>query len=91
MNEIAEFPCQCGAGFTDLDHLNGKTVSDRTLTIYTKIAPVLCRVLTRIRVNTESPCKLKWDEGHSLCIHVATRDTAADDERWSIGKPGLRI
>jgi hypothetical protein len=41
---------------------------------------VLCRVLTRICVNTESPCKLKWDEGHSLCIHVATRDTAADDE-----------
>jgi len=80
VSDVPDFQCNCGAGWTDTNHVLGQTLLDRTLTVFTKIAPVQCRVLTRICTNKEFPCKLKWDEGESRCIHVVTRDTAAGDE-----------
>ena len=80
VSDVRDFQCTCGASWTYTNHVLGQTQLDRTLTVFTKRAPVQCRVLTRICTNNEGPCELKWDEGGSRCIHIVTRDTAAGDE-----------
>ena len=46
--------------------------------MYTTLAPLKCRVYTRL--CAQATCRLKWDYGRSNCVHVLSTDTCAGDE-----------
>ncbi|XP_069108872.1 uncharacterized protein [Argopecten irradians] len=70
--------CPCGVGWTNNNNPQGVTTFSRKLIIYTEIAPVACHIHTRVCLA--SLCKLEWDEGKELCLHVYSSETAAGDE-----------
>ncbi|KAL4229192.1 hypothetical protein ACF0H5_012236 [Mactra antiquata] len=85
--DIPDNTCSCRAGWikqeNDVEFCeNGLKCSDkiRHLTIFTQLAPVKCQIFDRKCYNSENPCKILWDEGKSLNVHVYSRDTAAGDE-----------